>query len=135
MYLGRFQLGQVVKLGLSIVDGSGNPVSPDAAPMAVITNPDSSTDPAFKLAMDGGSTAFAIKLMLGNENSLGTYSVAYSYQAGVFAGSGGDTFDVIAGGDAGGRIISMSAYERPEASYVVAQIASGRIVQGKNPSL
>jgi hypothetical protein len=135
MYLGRYQLGQEVKIGLPTVDGSGNPVQPDSAPTAVITHPDAIVDPAVKLAMDGGPTAFALGIDLGYATILGTYTVSYSYQAGVFAGSGGDTFDVIAGGDPGGRIISMTAYDRPEASYVVAQISSGRIVQGRNPSL
>jgi hypothetical protein len=50
-------------------------------------------------------------------------------------GTASDTFDLIAGGDEGGAVVSMFAIDRPEARYVVGQLASGKLVQGRNPRL
>lgn len=134
MDLGRFQQGQQVTLGIATVDGSGNPVAPNAAPTVTITPPTGSPF-TLKLAMNGGSTAFSLPVFLGLSFGLGTYSVAYSYQAGAFAGSGSDTFEVIAGGDPGGAVISLCSFDRPEARYVVAHTTAGLILQGRNPQL
>jgi hypothetical protein len=134
MYLGRFQQGQPVRLAVSPVSG-GNPATPDSAPVATVTGPVGFASFSAKLAMDGGPTAFALAIPLVAEFLLGTYSVSYSYSVGGNAGTASDTFDVIAGGDPGGRIISMTAYDRPEARYVVTQLSSGRIVQGRNPTI
>jgi len=135
MNLGRFQLGQFVTLGLSTVNTVGVPTAPDAAPMATITTPGVVAGAPFKLAMNGGPLAFALSIQLGLAYGLGTFSVTYTYSVNGAALTGGDTFTVIAGGDPGGGIIAMAYYERPEAGYVVTQLTSGRIVQGRNPSL
>lgn len=135
MNLGRIQVGQVVTLGLSTFDPSGAPTAPESAPVATITNPNGTKRPPFKLAMNGGPLAFALPILLGLDFSLGIYGVSYTYTANGFVRSGWDAFTVIAGGDPGGAIISMASYERPEAQYVVVQLTSGRIVQGRNPKL
>ncbi|SIO38004.1 hypothetical protein SAMN05444166_4234 [Singulisphaera sp. GP187] len=135
MNLGRYQQGQTVTIGLAVVDANGDPASPITAPTAVITDADDSVVASLKLAMNGNSTAFALGVFLGINYSLGTYTVTYSYQSGAFSGSASDTFTVIPGGDPGGRVISLYAYDRPEARYVVAQLTSGLILQGRNPRL
>lgn len=133
MDLGRYLLGQSVRVGIDTVDADGNPAAPDSAPTATISGP-VSLGP-MKLAMDGGSTSFSLSLFLGGGLALGTYTVTYAYSVNGFNGSGTDTFDLIQGGDIGGRILSMTSYARPEAQYVVCQLASGRLVQGRNPRL
>jgi len=87
------------------------------------------------MVRDGSDTRFTASLFLGLGFPLGTYRVTFTYRAGGFDRSATTTFDVIAGGDPGGSVISMASYERPEARYVVAQLSSGRIVQGRNPSI
>lgn len=136
MDLGRFQVGQVVMPAVKTLNVDGDSAAPDVAPTATITGPDGFARGPFKLAMRGGSTEFALPVFLGLEFSLGTYSLSYSYTVdGDAIDTDGDSFEVIAGGDPGGRVISMVAYDRPEARYVVAQLTSGRIVQGRNPRL
>lgn len=135
MYLGRFQPGGVVKIRVATTDGSSNPVTPDAAPVATIRDPSNAVIFTGKMAMDGGTQVFSLNIFLGLPYPLATYTVGYSWSVGGFNGTGSDTFDVIHGGDIGGRIISMYAYDRPEARYVVAQLTSGNIVQGRNPRL
>lgn len=135
MDLGRFQPGQVVTIGVATVDGSDNPVAPLAAPVATVTN--SSSDVVFsgKIAMNLDTMHFALPIFLGILYPLGTYTVSYTWSAVGFSGSASDTFEVIGGGDIGGRVISIYAYVQPQAQYVIAQLSSGNIVQGRNPRL
>lgn len=135
MSLGRFQLGQSVPLSLSVVNSGGSPVWPDAAPTATITDSGSHVIAEFKMAMTGASYVFSADEFLGLDYTLGTYSLSYQWFVGGSSVSASDSFDVAPGGDAGGRVISMYAYSRPEASYVVGQLSSGNIVQGRNPRL
>lgn len=133
MDLGRYVKGQFVTPAVAVVSG-GNAATPDAAPTATISGP--SPTRTVKLAMDGGPTAFALPIQIDDSFALGTYSVEYAYSVGGSAGSpSSDTFDVIAGGDLGGKVIAMAAYVRPDAQYVVVQTDAGKLLQGRNPRL
>lgn len=133
MNLGRFQQGQTVQLHVTTVDEDGNAAQPDAAPIATFKDSNSEVVAAVKMPMFLGPVSFLLSIFLGVEFPLGTYTVEYSWSIGDFTGSASDTFFVIHGGDVGGRVISMFAYDRPEARYVVAQLSSGNLVQGRNP--
>lgn len=139
MNLGRFQRGEKIPLAVQVVDGSANPVEPDAAPLATITDPSNATLASVRLPLAGsGMGQFGMAYFLGILfSSLGTYQVTYSYDyaEGTGQGTASDTFEVIAGGDEGGAVVSMFHIDRPEARYVVGQLASGRLVQGRNPRL
>jgi hypothetical protein len=132
-YLGRFQIGQTVPLAVVPVDSGGFPSPPDSAPVATVQDPSNTTVGILKMALGGDPEHFAIGFFLRGGLALGTYQVTYAYR--VNGASLGETgsFDVIPGGDPGGAVIAMVGYDRPEARYVVAQLASGRLVQGKNP--
>ena len=136
MNLGRFQPGQILPIGVTTVDGTGTPTWPDTAPVATVKDAGNNVIWTGKVALDPDTPyRFSSALFLGIPYSLGTYSVGYEWSVGVYNGTATDTFDVISGGDVGGRIIAMYAYDRPEARYVVAQLTSGNIVQGRNPRL
>lgn len=136
MNLGRFQSGQSVTIAVSTLGSTSLPVMPDAAPVATIKDSVGDVILLRKLALERfGSNVFSLDVFLGVRYPLGTYTVEYQWVVGGFTGTGSDTFDVIHGGDVGGRIISMYAYDRPEARYVVAQLTSGNFVQGRNPRL
>lgn len=132
-YLGRYQVGQAVPLAVTPLDGGGFATQPDAAPVATVTAPGGAVLGPFKLAMVADPTHFALAFFPGVGLPLGTYAVAYAClvagQASTIAGS----FDLIPGGDPGGAVVGLFSYDRPEARFVVAQLASGRLVQGKNP--
>lgn len=125
--LGRFQLGDVVVL--EVLPG----FVPDAAPVMTVKDGSDATIVTAKMAMNGGPTAFSLPLFLGSLFAVGTFSVTYSYAVAGVTGSASDSFDVVAGGDPGGRVIAMTAYDRAEAQYVVVQMASGYLMQGRNP--
>lgn len=135
MDLGRKQWGQVVNLRVLTINSSDQPSAPDNAPVVVVTKPDSTVQFTAKMAMDGGSLAFALPILLGVDFALGIYGVSYTYSVGGFEQTASDTFTLIPGGDPGGNVISMMFYDRPESSYVLAQLANGRLVQGRNPTL
>lgn len=135
MDLGRFQPGQNVLIGVSTVDGSDNPAWPDVAPIATITDSNNDTIWTGKLALDGGAFHFSLSVFVGIAYSVGTYSVSYQWTVDGAVVTAQDRFDVVAGGDIGGAVISMYAYVRPESTYVVAQLSSGNLVQGRNPRL
>ncbi len=135
MDLGRFQPGPSVTIGLSTVNAAQSPAMPDAAPIATIVNASSVTIWTGKIALTPTPFLFSLPIFLGIAYPVGTYQVSYSWDVLGVPVTASDQFEVIAGGDIGGRVISMYAYVRPEATYVVGQLTSGTIVQGRNPRL
>lgn len=133
MNLGRFQQGQIVKLNVSPFDNVGVSTVPDSAPLATIRDQYSNAMAFLKMPMNRSVVGFSIPVFLGVGFPLGTYTVTYSWSIGDYQGSASDSFDVISGGDIGGGVIAMYGYDRPEARYVVAQLSSGNLVQGRNP--
>lgn len=131
----RCQRGQYAPL--DVVIGTGMPF---ACPVASVTDPNNALFgtyplPYVGLTTPGGFPRFHYDLYLPGGASLGTYQVAISYQTSGGTASESTSFTVVAGGDSGGSVISMYAYVRPEAKYVLAQLSSGKLVQGRNPHL
>jgi hypothetical protein len=128
-YLGRFTRGQKITLSAEY------PSTPDAAPAATVRDPDDISVGTFLLPMRGGLQNFAITLRIGDWMTLGRYSVTYSFSLSGVPGTASDSFDLVAGGDSGGEVISLFSYDRPEGRYVLAQLGSGKLMQGRNPHL
>jgi hypothetical protein len=74
---------------------------------------------------------------LGSSFPAGRYRVSYHWTVGGYAGEAEDNFEVAAGGDPAGAVISLCWYERPHANFLIMQLdpASGRLLFGRNPSL
>jgi hypothetical protein len=132
--LGRLQLGDLVPLYVSTVDSGGYPTTPDAAPTATVKDANSNVIVTLKMPMLGNTSTFSVPLFLGQSFALGTFSVSYSYTIAGITGSASASFEVVAGGDPGGRVIAMTCYDRPESQYVVVQLQSGYLMQGRNPT-
>lgn len=137
-YIGSYRAGQTVPIGVRTMAYQSRPSMPDRAPTATIF--DDAGDPVgtFKIPIlsGGGVTGvFSLPLYLGNAFTEGRYRVVYQWSVGGYTGMRLDTFDVGPGGDPGGSVISLFAYDRPEARYVVAQLAGGLLVQGRNPRI
>lgn len=139
MDLGRYQHGQWIVLRVVVLDNLGRPVVPASSPVALLTG---ASGPSVSVPMWSvpeavstypSGTAFQALLFLNSSFNLGIYGVEYLISGDSIAEP--DVFTVVGGGDSGGRVVSMYAYDRPEATYVIAQLDSGLIVQGKNPRL
>lgn len=125
--LGRFQVGDLVPM--EVLPGG----VPDAAPVATVKDSMMNVMFVAKMAMNEAPDFFSLPLFLDARFAVGTFSVTYSYAVSGVLGTASDSFDVVAGGDPGGRVIAMTAYDRPEAQYIVVQMQSGYLMQGRNP--
>ncbi len=76
---------------------------------------------------------FGQRLLLTAEFAPGRYEIYYRYRASTYSNVVTDVFEIAAGGDTAGSVVSMVGYKRPHATYVVHQLDSGRIRKGKNP--
>jgi hypothetical protein len=122
----------MVILGSSLVSMADNP------PMATVTDPNNALFGIFALPyapIAGTAFNYALPVILPGGAALGTYQVAITYTIAGTPGTATSSFDVVAGGDSGGSVISLYAYDRPEARFVLAQLSSGKLVQGRNPHL
>jgi len=131
---GYFQAGDLVPIALPTTV-SGNPASPDFAPMAVITRPDTVALPAQTMGMNGGSTDWLINFFLDGTAKLGTYDIEFTFSVLGTQHTTTGSFVVVAGGDIGGDVISLYAFTRPDSQYILAQLTSGMVVCGRNPTL
>lgn len=128
----RYQRGQ------SVLIGSQQTGHADAPPVAAILDPNAEAFATVLLPyapVRGTDYTYATLFQLPGGAALGTYTVTITYAIDGTPWTDTSTFDVVAGGDSGGSVISLYAYDRPEARFVLAQLSSGKLVQGRNPHL
>jgi hypothetical protein len=127
--LGRYRHGDCLVLPAVLTN------IPDSAPIAVILNASSQVVASYFLSsVDSTNRNFSISVQVSLAFPVGTYSVVYHVS------SGGTSlsllvayFQVVPGGNAGGDVIFLHALDRPEATFVLAQLNSGRLCVGRNP--
>lgn len=125
--LGRFRHGDTVDVSVSL------PSIPDSPPLATLYGPTGQPVTSYYMPTRDG-LEFSVSPTVGAW-ALGTFSVSIAYSISGVPSSLVVLFDVVPGGDSGGSIISMHVHSRPESNYVVAQLSSGVVVQGRNPHL
>jgi len=125
--LGRRQKGQTITFA---VDTLGTPDNP---PIASVVGPDNALFGAFDLPLVVQSNQFGRSVLLAGALALGTFLVTYTWTLAGAPQSMVEKFDLVGGGDSGGGVIALCYYERPEARYLLAQLAAGKLVQGRNP--
>jgi len=138
-YLGRYRLGERVPLALQCVTLAGVPTWPDAAPYADVWNAAGTKIKTVRMVVVDRfrvTGLFTRRLFLGAEFAVGSCRVVYRYttNSAVDVGQDHDYFELIGGGHADGPVISMHAFDRPGALYVVHGTAAGRLLRGRNPS-
>lgn len=144
-YLGQHQLGEHIYLNCTTVNGSRTPVAPDAAPtITVFDNTGTLLLTAKKIPAvnkDRYTGVFGYNLFIGNNAHVplakafvvGKYFVRYDWEISSTAGMNLDCFDVVAGGNASGAVVSMELFSQPHGDHLVMQLDSGKIVAGRNP--
>lgn len=137
-WIGRYQLGQSISLFLVTRNADGTPAVPESPPVASISLPGGTVVLAKEMPVvdryqyDG---LFLLPVFLGGLFAEGLYSVAYQFAVGGLSITESDNFQVLPGGNADGNVVSMYFYERPQARFIVQQLDSGKIVQGRNPTM
>lgn len=138
-YRGRYQLGQHLPLLVLCRNGNDTPTVPSDVPRATIWSPGNTRILAKDVpVLDrfGQTGLFGGVVFLNNDYSThGTYTIEYRYLAGGHYGIDTDQFEIMAGGHKDGSVIAMHYFDRPHAKFIVQQLDSGRLVQGRNPSV
>lgn len=136
-YLGKYQLGQTLQLRLLCSDASGTPTAPTFNPQVQVWSATAKVLAALMPIQDRyvQSGVFRYPLQLGAAYSVGYYSVVYHFNVAGYFGVETDNFEVAAGGHADGDVVAMCFFDRPHAKFIVHATNTGRIIQGKNPTL
>lgn len=134
---GRYQLGDIVPLGVRATNGSGTPTVPDQAPVATIVSDSAQVlTLALPIVDRYGITAwFSYPLHLSGIFAAGTYRVVYDWVIGGTAYGSEDTFEIAAGGDGEGAGLSMFWFGRPTSDFLLLQTDGGRIIRRRNPRI
>lgn len=120
--LGRFRVGEKVRIAVAIV--------PDAAFVGTIYPETETVAPVqFSPNKAGGMTAL---LTIEGFSALGTFEVRATAIVGGVSQKLRYSFEIVGGGDTGGRVIALAAASRPGGTHVLAHLESGKIVEGRN---
>jgi hypothetical protein len=139
-YLGRWQQGEFLPLGVTTTTPAGAPADPQAEPVATVYQDGLTLTRIRQVTLAahdrGGATgAFRTPLFLGTEFSApGRYLVVIRWvtEEGVPRCRTG-AFTLLAGGSADGAVVGMVFVSRPDANHLVMQTDSGRMKRGRNP--
>lgn len=136
IFLGRYDRGSEVVLGISCENASGVVTSPDEAPTVEVENESGKVLVEGKIpASDSQLTPglFRLPLFLGAPFVAGNYLATVRFLLSGVSYARMLSFEVTPGGDPSGAVIAMHQYEKPDARYLVHSTDSGSIFKGKNP--
>lgn len=137
MFLGRYFQGQTIDLRVQARDVNGTPAAVAAAPVVKVWRGATLLLNAPMPVLDRYQVTglFHLPLFLGGAYTAGNYQVVYYYVAGSRRGVEVDGFEVTPGGHGDGDVISMYFLDRPDARFLVQKLTSGKIIQGRNPTV
>lgn len=140
MYRGRFQLGQLISLGVQCTLADGVASAPDAAPqMRIYTGPVPAQTAIVARSIpvqdrNGTTGLFVFPQLLDSRFGSGTYCALYLWTVGGVYRDALDQFEVIDGGAAGGQVISAAWFPRGASNFLIYQTDSGTLNKGRNPA-
>ena len=141
MFLGRYQLGEVVPIAVLCRNRAQAKVRPDAAPLVCIYRLGSSATLACALYASITDRAAAVSLFrLALWLDATRFPLAGHYLAVItYTSEGADQaeerhFEIVANGDELGVVTGLHAWDRPEADYLLMMTEGGSLRQGRNPS-
>lgn len=138
IYIGRYQLGDWVPLRIQATNGSLTPTLPDDCPLMAVYSAAGSKVVEKKIpvleryAVTG---LFAFRLFLDGSYSAGSYMVKYQWLISSAPFIEVNTFEIVAGGHVDGSAIASAWYERPHGKFLVRQMDSHKLVEGRNPRI
>jgi hypothetical protein len=128
MHLGRHALGAELCCTFQADNGSKEAVTPSSPPQATVHSAAGATVESHLVpARDRtrSPSLYTLRVNLDGSYSAGRYMVSFRYASGGTPRLKAATFDVVAGGDASGAVISQFHLERPHATYIVTKCDSG----------
>ena len=76
-----------------------------------------------------------IRTAIDDRFAVGTFRLDVRWSVSGVQAAELDYVEVVPGGDAAGAVISLDCRDRPEATYLLAQLDGGLALQGKNPTI
>jgi len=137
MYLGRFFTGEILPLVFQCADANGTPTVPSNAPYIDLRGSGGQITQVQMPVLDKPNTTglFMYPLLLNSSFTTGRYSATYFANAGGYPNLEVDAFEVVAGGDSEGAVITQAFWSRPEASYLVQQTEAGSVLLKRGPTV
>jgi hypothetical protein len=135
MYLGRFTLGEFVPIAVHCHDAEIAFAPPTAPVFDVYDSAGDKIVSGSLPPLDLGAITglFAFGLYLGTSMAIGHYSVIESYSANSIAHMAVSHFEIVAGGNVYGTVISQAFFDRPHAKFLVQKMDSQNRRLIKNP--
>jgi len=139
-YLGRYFQGETVHITVQAVDVNGTPTLPQNPPYIDLRSDTALVQQVQAPIIDRYVTTalFVYPLRLNASYPAGRYSATHFYRvtgANAYNGMEVDYFEVVAGGDSDGSIITQHYWSRPEAVYLIQQTESGNVNLKRNPAI
>jgi len=138
MFLGSYQLGDLVPLSVWTTNGADTPAEPDDVPTVHVYDADG-------LAIDARTIPivdrrrvtgfFQYRLNLDADYETGWYDVIANYQIGGVNFAKTQRFEILPGGNAEGNGIAMHFFKPSVADYVLLQTDRGTLKRLRNPSV
>ena len=137
MYLGSYQLGDIVQLSVWCLNGTDTPVEPDAAPLAIVYSSTNTAEARSLPIKDRERITgyFHYRTNLDASYTAGYYTVMVNYKISGTNFAKLWHFQVLAGGNDQGNGISMHFFKQPGADYVLLQTDQGTMKRLRNPAL
>lgn len=135
-YRGRRQLGQEIFLAVLTVDGNGTPTIPDNVPTMKIYTGSGTLVLARSIPIFdryGTTGLFAYRQFLDGRFASGQYRVTYAWSISGTRYLDEDGFEIVDGGNADGAVLAMTTFVKPQATFIVQDLSSGKTVKGRNP--
>jgi hypothetical protein len=138
MFIGHYQLGDLLPVSVWTLDSAEAPVKPDDVPILQIQ--DSSGNAVLAKALpivdSAGITGFFQYLVnLDQLFQAGYHSIIIHYVISSNSYAAVRNFEIVAGGNSEGNGIAMHFFKQPAADYVLLQTDRGSLKRLRNPSI
>lgn len=136
MFIGRFQLGEIVPIVVWARNNAGTPAVPSSHPEARIYDAAGTLVQTHSLPLvDSADTVgrFRYELPLGTQYAVGYYDVKIEYTISAVVYAELMSFQVLAGGHTDGALIAAELYNSPHSPWLVAETDRGALLAHRNP--
>lgn len=138
MFIGYYQLGDILPLRVHCVDSANQDYEPDAVPSVHIYDSSGNADWSGQIPIDDRQNVtgyFRFRLNLSSAFNTGRYTILYNYIIDSTNYAKIEEFEIIAGGDNEGNGFAMHFFRQPAADFVLLQTDGGLLKKLANPTI
>jgi hypothetical protein len=138
MFIGYYQLGDLLPVSVWTLDAAGTPTEPDDVPVLQIYDADGlATYTKILPVVDSANITgyFQYRVNLDQAFSTGYHSLIIHYVISSTSYAIVGQFEVVDGGDDEGQGIAMHFFKQPAADYVLLQTDRGSLKRLRGPTI